>query len=102
MCRGIVIIFKDKGCLISDRTGLCTEGASTTTGCRRRFAPLFKNENPFIISERCSCNKLAFISGQAANSVPYLIKQQAIINKIYKYYKYFFKKFKYSQKHSAI
>lgn len=62
MCSGIVIIFKDKGHLISDVIGLYTEGASTTTGCRRRFAPLFKNENSFIISEHCACNRLAFTS----------------------------------------
>ena len=45
-----------------------------------------KAENPTILATHCISHRLALASGQAADSVQYLLKYQEIVNSIYKYF----------------
>ena len=86
----------DKVCEILARKGLPrdklialgTDGASVMTGKNSGVVTRFKNENPFMMSTHCAAHRLALASAQAASAIPYLVKYQAVLNDIYKYYKY--------------
>ncbi|XP_070573021.1 zinc finger protein 862-like [Ptychodera flava] len=81
-------ILKEKGLLLSNLISLGTDGASVMTGKRQGLTTRFKKDNPFILSQHCAAHKLALASGQAADCVPYLVKYQALVNDLYKYYHY--------------
>lgn len=69
-------------------SGLGTDGARNMTGCKKGVATLFKSQSKQIIGIHCSAHRLALASGQAANSVLYLVKFQDILNRIFKYFHY--------------
>ncbi|XP_070579085.1 zinc finger protein 862-like [Ptychodera flava] len=81
-------ILSKKGLSLSNLISLGTDGASTMTGSRQGLTTRFKKDNPFILSQHCAAHKLALASGQAADCVSYLVKYQATVNDLYKYYHY--------------
>ena len=53
--------------------GMATDGASVMTGVRAVVITLTKKKNPFMLSIHCIAHCLALASGQAADSIPYML-----------------------------
>ena len=68
--------------------GMATDEASVMTGVRAGVTTLMKKKNPFMLSTHCIAHRLALVSGQAADSIPYIKKYQQYINTLYNYYHY--------------
>ncbi|WAQ97202.1 ZN862-like protein [Mya arenaria] len=58
------------------------------TGVHEGLTTLLKRRNPHLLSIHCIKYRLALASRQAADKVQYLVKYQAKINTIFKYYNY--------------
>ncbi|KAG1673887.1 Zinc finger protein 862 [Nymphon striatum] len=71
---------------LDNLVGISTDGAAVMTGRKSGLVQRLKAENPTILATHCISHRLALASGQAADSVPYLLKYQEIINSIYKYF----------------
>ncbi|XP_053385860.1 zinc finger protein 862-like [Mercenaria mercenaria] len=71
---------------INNLVGISTDGAAVMTGKKSGLVQKLKSENPSILATHCISHRLALASGQAADSIPYFLKYQEIINAIYKYF----------------
>ena len=74
----------DPDCLIS----LGTDGASTMTGKKTGVTTRIKEDNPFILSDRCGAHRLALAAGQAAKKVPYMVDYHDTVNAFCKLFKH--------------
>ena len=66
--------------------GIATDGAAVMVGRHSGVVTRMKDTIPGLLSSHCISHRLALASGSAADSVPYLIKYQDIVNAIYKYF----------------
>lgn len=66
--------------------GITTDGAAVMVGRHNGVVTRMKDTIPGLLSSHCISHRLALASGSAADSVPYLIKYQDIVNAIYKYF----------------
>lgn len=73
---------------VEKMSAIGTDGAAVMLGERNGVAVKFKECNKSIISIHCVAHRLALASGQAADSISYLIKFQEILNKVYKYFQH--------------
>jgi len=67
--------------------GLGTGGAKVMTGTGEGVTGYMLRENPMTLNYHCLAHKLALVTSQAANNVPYLVDYQSTLTGIF----YFFK-----------
>ncbi|XP_070549146.1 zinc finger protein 862-like [Ptychodera flava] len=83
----VVSTVNSKGLDLNNLVALATDGATVMTGTKSGVATRFKKSvNPFMLSNHCLAHRLALASGNAADSVKYLVKYQEIVNSIFKYF----------------
>ncbi|XP_053408053.1 zinc finger protein 862-like [Mercenaria mercenaria] len=76
----------DKQLNLSNLIGISTDGAAVMTGKKSGLVQQLKQEVPTLLSTHCIAHRLALASGQAADTVPYLLKFQELVNSIYRYF----------------
>ena len=67
--------------------GLGTDGAWVMTGMGEGLTGYMARDNPMIVNYHCIAQKLALVTSQAADAVPYLVDYQSVLTGIF----YFFK-----------
>ena len=67
--------------------GLGTDGARVMTGMGEGLTGYMARDNPMIVNYHCIAHKLALVTSQAADAVPYLVDYQSVLTGIF----YFFK-----------
>ena len=70
---------------IDNLVGISTEGDAVMTGKKSGLVQQLENVNQSILATHCISQRLALASGQAADSISYLLKYQEMINSVYKY-----------------
>ncbi|XP_052775845.1 zinc finger protein 862-like [Mya arenaria] len=88
LCETISRVLESMGVNLENMCCITTDGASVMTGVRGGLTTLLKRRDPHLLSIHCIAHRLALASGQAADKVQYLVKYQAMINTIFKYYNY--------------
>ncbi|XP_052775985.1 SCAN domain-containing protein 3-like [Mya arenaria] len=88
LCETISRVLESRGVNLENMCCITTDGASVMTGVRGGLTTLLKRRDPHLLSIHCIAHRLALASGQAADKVQYLVKYQAMINTIFKYYNY--------------
>ena len=67
--------------------GLGTDGAKVMTGTGKGLTGYMLRDNPMLLNYHCIAHRLALVTSQAANAVPYLVDYQNTLTGIF----YFFK-----------
>ena len=67
--------------------GLGTDGAKVMTGTGKGLTGYMLRDNPMLLNYHCIAHRLALVTSQAANAVPYLVNYQNTLTGIF----YFFK-----------
>ena len=58
--------------------GLGTDGARVMTGMGEGLTGYMARDNPMIVNYHCIAHKLALVTSQAADAVPYLVDYQRV------------------------
>ena len=78
----------EKLCLSPSKVmGLGTDGAKVMTGTGKGLTGYMLRDNPMLVNYHCIAHRLALVTSQAANSIPYLVDYQRTLTGIF----YFFK-----------
>ncbi|XP_045215333.2 zinc finger protein 862-like [Mercenaria mercenaria] len=77
-----------KGIDISNLCGVSTDGAAVMVGNKSGVVTRLKNHVPGVLATHCIAHRLALSCSTGADTIPYLVKFQEILNSIYKYFKY--------------
>ena len=91
----VVQMLDCKGIDISKLCSVSTDGASVMVGSRSGVVTKLKEEVPGVLATHCISHRLALSCCTGADSIPYLVKFQEILNSVYKY-------FHYSPKHMSM
>lgn len=84
-----------KGIHLSGLCDVSTDGASVMIGNKSGVVTRLKQAVPGILATHCIAHRLALSCCSGADSIPYLVKVQEILNSVYKY-------FHFSPKHMAM
>lgn len=67
--------------------GFGSDGAKAVTGTGESVIGHLLRENPMLINCHCTAHRLALVSSQAANTVPYLKEYQETLTGLFYFYK---------------
>lgn len=79
-------MLRDMGLDLSRLGGVSTDGASVMVGCKSGVVTRLRELCPGILATHCIAHRLALSCGEAADKVTYLVKFQAVLNDLYKYF----------------
>ncbi|XP_062594268.1 zinc finger protein 862-like, partial [Saccostrea cucullata] len=82
----LIGLLKDKGLDLDRLAGVSTDGASVMVGCKSGVVTRLREMYPGILATHCIAHRLALACGEAADKVTYLVKFQAVLNDLYKYF----------------
>ncbi|XP_060571778.1 E3 SUMO-protein ligase KIAA1586-like isoform X2 [Ruditapes philippinarum] len=91
----VICTLNEKGIKLSGLCGVSTDGASVMVGNKSGVVTRLKQAVPGILATHCIGHRLALSCCSGADSIPYLVKVQEILNSVYKY-------FHFSPKHMAM
>ncbi|XP_052264597.1 E3 SUMO-protein ligase KIAA1586-like isoform X2 [Dreissena polymorpha] len=86
--RKVLDTLLKKGIDISKLCGISTDGAAVMTGNKSGVVTRLKGEVPGLLAMHCIAHRLALSCCTGADSIPYLVKVQDILNSVYKYFHY--------------
>ncbi|XP_067869720.1 uncharacterized protein [Heterodontus francisci] len=79
-------VFKEKDLDMKQMCGFAIDGAAVTAECKNSVITQLKAQAPGLLSIRCIAHRLALSSVSAADTVPYLVKYQQILDSVYKHF----------------
>ena len=79
-------VMEEEGLSFHNIVGCATDGAAVMVGVKSGFITKLKSEAPHLVVIHCIAHRLALASGQAADSVKYLVKYQDLLNNIAGYF----------------
>ncbi|XP_069763166.1 uncharacterized protein C17orf113-like [Narcine bancroftii] len=83
---GLTEVLKEKGLDLKLMCGLAIDGATVGAECRSSVVAELKTRAPGLLSIRCIAHRLALSCGSAADTVPYLVKYQQILDSVYTHF----------------
>ena len=81
-------LLKVKQIPISKVMGLGSDGAKVMTGTGNGVTGFMLRENPMLLNYHCIAHRLALVTSQAANEVPFLVDYQSILTGMFYFFKY--------------
>ena len=81
-------MLENKGINISNLCGVSTDGAAVMIGNKSGVVKRLKDQTPGVLATHCIAHRLALSCCSGADTIPYLVKVQEILNSVYKYFHY--------------
>ena len=82
----VVDMLGQKGILMKGLCGISTDGAAVMVGNKSGVVTRFKESVPGVLATHCIAHRLALSCCSGADSIPYLVKFQEILNSVYKFF----------------
>ncbi|XP_053383125.1 E3 SUMO-protein ligase KIAA1586-like [Mercenaria mercenaria] len=82
----VLQLLSQKGLDLSNLCGVCTDGASVMIGSKSGVVTRLKQSVPGVLSSHCIAHRLALSCSTGADTIPYLVKFQEILNSVFKYF----------------
>ncbi|XP_053388248.1 zinc finger protein 862-like [Mercenaria mercenaria] len=82
----VLSTLSQKGIQLSGLCGVSTDGASVMVGNKSGVVTRLKAVVPGVLATHCIAHRLALSCCSGADTIPYLVKVQEILNSVYKYF----------------
>ncbi|XP_067825461.1 uncharacterized protein C17orf113-like [Heptranchias perlo] len=86
MTAELADVLKGKDLDMKKMCGFAIDGAAVTAECKNGVVTQLKAQAPGLLSIHCIAHRLALSSVSAADTLPYLVKYQQILDSIYKHF----------------
>lgn len=83
----VVDMLKNKGIDLLNLCSVSTDGASVMVGNKSGVVTKLKNSVPGVLATHCIAHRLALSCCTGADTIPYLVKYQEILNSVYKFFR---------------
>ncbi|XP_076308476.1 zinc finger protein 862-like [Tachypleus tridentatus] len=84
----VISMLSEKGIEVKNSCSVSSDGAAVMVGSKSGVVTRLKQFVPGVLATHCIAHKLTLSCATGADSIPYLVKYQDIMNSIFKFFKY--------------